>query len=407
MGLFKKKKEVKPEVNVKEGSLMFAMEEIPYEALNIIYGKKMGEYQTEIKNSVNNLYNGKAEALQKDLTIISHHLQKSSVSDETESIYNFFMDLGIPRSDLLDADLEYLKRMKKAHEELKKSFAELTKVDEPKDINLNIKIDIPDIKSDEPEAETKETHEEENKKNWQGFKKLIHTDKEEEEHVDSEIEKQAKQLQSMTKNKDIASVLVELEKEKQEFLESTKDTNDPNKTKTSFFKKKKLITEGGLPDKKLRKIDYLCLDCSHSMKDHLNGCGCGCMTSIDEIKDQHNIIKTNVKLEELEPDLPIDQSDGLHNKLTEQEELDIEKLMKQTKQTESMIKPIIPSPLTTPIQLPPIQLPPIQQINPKEKPISNPLQCTCDHYNSEHYEGKFCLLCNCSKFTSYPNEQKK
>src|SRR3989304_1635935 len=88
---------------------------------------------------------------QKELLIISRHLQNSSASAsiyssvdaETESIYKYFMDLvGIPRSDLLNADIENLKRMKKAHEELKIAVADLTKVDEPETINLNIKIEI-------------------------------------------------------------------------------------------------------------------------------------------------------------------------------------------------------------------------------------------------------------------------
>ena len=433
MGLFKKKKKdagdkepsslekIQAVAKSSAASLLIQLEDIPYEAVNMIYTKKMSEYENARKNSLDN---GKADMLQKELTIISHHMQNSSASiyssvdAETESIYKYFMDLvGIPRSDLLNADLENLKRMKKAHEELKIAFAELTKVDEPETINLNIKIDIPDTKI---EPEKKQEDGEENKKHWQGFKKLIHTDKEE-QSVDSEIEKQAKQLQSMTKNDDIKQRLEELEKEKQDFL---KATAEPEQPKTSFFKKRKVVeSDTPLPDKKLRKKEkalekeYLCLDCSHNMKDHTNGCKCGCMTSIDEIKEQHNIIKTKMNLERLEPDLPIDQSDGLHNKLTDEEEVDIEKLMKQVKQTESMIKqtptqptfqPLQPPSPTSPVTQgqgfgPPLQ-PPKQQIIP---PQVKEIQCTCDHYTSEHYEGKFCLQCNCSKFTPYPNEQKK
>src|SRR3990172_4747615 len=266
------------------------------------YNKKMSEYENARKDSIDN---GKADMLQKELLIISRHLQNSSASAsiyssvdaETESIYKYFMDLvGIPRSDLLNADIENLKRMKKAHEELKIAFADLTKVDEPETINLNIKIDIPDTKIDEPEPKKKQEddlkyyHEEENKKHWQGFKKLIHPDN---EKHDIDLE-QVKQLKSMTKNDDIKQRLEDQEKEIQK--------------------------------------EYLCLDCSHNIKDHTNGCKCGCMTTIDEIKEQHNIIKTKMNLDVIEPDLPIDESDGLHNKLTDEEEVDIEKLMKQVKQ---------------------------------------------------------------------------
>ena len=433
MGLFKKKKKdagdkepsslekIQAVAKSSAASLLIQLEDIPYEAVNMIYTKKMSEYEDARKNSLDN---GKADMLQKELTIISHHMQNSSTSiyssvdAETESIYNYFMDLGIPRNDLLSSDIENLKRMKKAHEELKIAFAELTKVDEPETINLNIKIDIPDTKI-EPEPEPKEEEGEVNKKFWKGLKKLVHTDTE--VQVDTEIEKQAKQLQSMTKNDNIKQRLEELEKEKQDFLKAVKPEQPP---KTSFFKKRKPVeSDTPLPDKKLRKKEkalekeYLCLDCSHNMKDHTNGCKCGCMTSIDEIKEQHNIIKTKMNLERLEPDLPdlpIDQSDGLHNKLTDEEEVDIEKLMKQA---ESLIKqnpaqpalqPLQPPSPTSPLTQgqgfgPPLQ-PPKQQIIP---PQAKEIQCTCDHYTSDHYEGKFCLQCNCSKFTPYPNEQKK
>jgi len=436
LGLFKKKKKntevflPKDWPKNKEPSLLIQLEDIPYEAVNMIYSKKMSEYENARKDSIDN---GKADMLQKELLIISRHLQNSSASAsiyssvdaETESIYKYFMDLvGIPRSDLLNADIENLKRMKKAHEELKIAFADLTKVDEPETINLNIKIDIPDTKIDEPEPKKKQEddlkyyHEEENKKHWQGFKKLIHPDN---EKHDIDLE-QVKQLKSMTKNDDIKQRLEDLEKEKQAFLKATAEPTQP--PKTSFFKKRKLVnSDSPLPDKKLRKQEkaiqkeYLCLDCSHNIKDHTNGCKCGCMTTIDEIKEQHNIIKTKMNLDVIEPDLPIDESDGLHNKLTDEEEVDIEKLMKQVKQTESMIKQSPTSqsqPVLQPLQPPsptsqspgfgPALQPPKQQII---APQVKETQCTCDHYRSEHYEGKFCLQCNCSKFTPYPNEQKK
>ena len=394
----------------KNIQLSFDLDQIPNEALNIIYNKKMNEYNKSIE-----INDGNSEKLQKELTIISEYLRQNiEEPNPNEPLYQYFITKGVPREALLKNTTEQLNLLKDSMERTQTALEALTPQSTPaqfkpsEELLFSGKIETPtSINQDLLKSDTHVKVEDEEsiieKFKNSGFKKLLHKDESESEDQPSDIledsfstlQKQAEKIVTMIKKEKPVEMNVdtELTKKRLELLDVEKDEflrlQEPavsTPPPTSFWKKKKKITPG-LPDKPLRKKhtkeqgELLCTDCTHPMKAHSNGCKmCGCMNSMEEINEQH-IVKPVVKIEE--PQLPIQESDGLHNKLTVEEEIDVTK--KLLEQAEKIQKP--------------------KPTKPTEK-TEKEQQCTCDHYFTQHYEGRFCFECNCSKFTNYPNDQK-
>jgi len=124
----------------------------------------------------------------------------------------------------------------------------------------------------------------------------------------------------------------------------------------------------------LKGVELIC-ECGHYLKAHQKGgisigCQrCGCLKPIEMIAKRHGI---KLKLK--------DQS--------EKKELALDNQVKQIESMSQKTKPEISKRL------------PITE-EQKEEP------CTCDHKASEHYEGQFCYVCNCSKYSPYPTQVKE
>lgn len=161
---------------------------------------------------------------------------------------------------------------------------------------------------------------------------------------------------------------------------------DANKIIQLEDKPKKLSIPFNLPITQLVKkkgynlkgIELIC-ECGHYLKAHQKGgvsvgCQkCGCLKPIQAIAKRHGII---LKLK--------DQS--------QKEELTINK---QVKQIQTMTQKETPK-ITTKEK---------QMFEAAEEQKEEP--CTCDHKASEHYEGQFCYVCNCSKYSPYPTQVKE
>ncbi len=122
----------------------------------------------------------------------------------------------------------------------------------------------------------------------------------------------------------------------------------------------------------LKGVELIC-ECGHYLKAHQKGgestgCNkCGCLRTIEQIAERQ----------------------GVNLKRKDKSQKDEPAIEKQAKQLQSMTetKPVVNKP---------------QPITQEQKEQS----CTCEHKRSEHYEGKFCYTCNCSKFTPYPQDVK-
>jgi len=147
--------------------------------------------------------------------------------------------------------------------------------------------------------------------------------------------------------------------------------------------KKQSIIEG-LGEQKLKglfskkpKLDLpnlICPDCMHSIKAHTtkgesSGCKCGCLNTVETIKERHNVEKPK----------PPETQDEI--------------VLKQAQKMASMKS------LPKPIQLPTE----IARIEPATKQRS--LCANCDHIPKAHFDGtKFCTVigCTCEEYRAYP-----
>jgi len=161
---------------------------------------------------------------------------------------------------------------------------------------------------------------------------------------------------------------------------------DANKIIQLEDKPKKLKIPFNLPINQLVKkkgynlkgVELIC-ECGHYLKAHQKGgvsigCQrCGCLKPIEMIAKRH----------------------GIKLKLKDESQKDESALDKQVEQIKTMTKK----------QTPEITTKEKQMFEVAEEQKEEP--CTCDHKASEHYEGQFCYVCNCSKYSPYPQQVKE
>lgn len=449
VSIFKKKKSIKSIPTV----LSIPVNEIPREALNIIYAEKMKEYQG---------LNGKGnDTLQMELSVMWKYLREGTNSE----YYEYFESKGIPRDAIQQASADQLKRLKKNMEVAELALKELHDEDnKPKADELETEIESlikEKIKQDRIKIQ-KENQEEDNfskiqksrleklvkieKPKGSFLNKLIKTSVRKEAEASINLDHdESMQTQSEVKDEKVFlnDVTVVEPKPEPKHVEPERTTvehiEEEKPKKTGFFKKKVKKNLGKLPDKPLKPIaekksigqkfsikkkkegydlkdnELICTDCGHYLKSHQkggvsSGCiKCGCLVTIEEIAQKHGEkLKVHGEepsariIEEPKPQefiIPSNVVPPLEQEV-QQEPQQVPKeipkeipepIIKQAKQIESMVKKDVPK------GFPDTPKDENQYIEEDEK-------CICDHVKSKHYEGKFCFSCDCSSFIPYRDD---
>jgi len=450
LGLFnkkvKKKKEVKGihQQHIEENyNLMFKVNEIPNEALNIIYSEKMKQYEET-----------KDDNLHRDLCIIWKYLR----ADSNSEYYDFFEKKGISRKVIDQSNPKDLERMKNSILEADKALKDLSqpseieaKVDEivkekiaqdrkkiikgknidwvnrliRKEAQASVNLDhdpnmqtlsdppkekpIPEKPSVKPfEYEIADIPEVSNYK----VEEAVPLDNVEvnEESV-KQFENKKDQLKKLEQSANKIKKLTEEKERMEKDLDKLKQK--PKKT-GGFFTKKVVRVKSGVPDKPLLKTnplkqmikkkrkginiegmeELICVDCTHYLKNHQkqgvnSGCNkCGCLVTVQEIIESHGLTKIS-KHELTEPTARvIEEEPTIIVPQTVPPEI-----AKQAQQLQTLMpKDNVPKAETEKME------------TVRDKVTVD--DCTCGHDKDQHYESRFCLAdCDCSKFTTYANEK--
>lgn len=434
MGLFSKKvkksKEKKQEP-VSNVTLSLPVQEIPKEALGIIYKAKMDEYDK---------LNGKAnDQLQMELSIIWKFLREGANSE----YFEFFEKRGIKRSVIQQANTNDLEKMKQHIEKAEQAVQELTK---PNDLESETeKLITEKIKQDRIRIQKQNDIEEKFTSNWETpknvFDKLIKSSlmKESQSSVNLDNDQRLHTISEKPKVKFETDEPFKPEQQIQYSQDKeTKKETEPSftdkehgdweekqeqkkeKTGSSFFKKK--IKKKPLPDKPLKtetqktnpikqimskkpkelptyNNELICTICGHYLKNHHkggenSGCNkCGCLKTIQEITKQHDepvqqsakVIESNNEDQFAEEESKILKGTGI----VSVKDLPPE-MIKQAKQLETLKTP---------------QPKVVTQTNNQQQMTDE--KCTCDHAKEKHYENKFCFDCNCSRYTPYKKDETR
>lgn len=377
----------------KNGKFSLSVDDLPKNALDLAYVDLMTEYNIEQD------YDKKA-LLQKKLVTLSDIINdKSYTSIGNKNVRDYFINKG----QLTEEKWGVMSEQER--HELVEIYKKL------QDINANLvtkelKFDLePKVEQEQAKQETKKEKTKKEKKSFSSFfkKKVPSTS------VKSSVKEIIEDEVASLKQKKI--------KDRAKELEEATIKHDRLKLKIpQFGKKEETKAESKINFKSLENI--YCVQCKHALKNHQskgisNGCSCGCLETMESIAESHGI-QLHKPTKVLEQILAQEQFDEptieqlVEAKAIEPitEEINFDKIEKQAKQFESMIK-------TAPARVD-FKTESSTQILQENKP-THPTQvkthanicANCDHLLNTHFEdpnNSFCTIvgCTCETFRSYP-----
>lgn len=340
------------------------LDDFPEEALKLTYMDMMERYT-----------DNPSSRLQKIMVQISRELNKRANTNNGETQ----VEISVSKEEPPKTNLEQLtekrvdqmvERKPKKQSIFTKPISEVIKKKEPpKKISYNL--------NEDEQKRVAELKAYKKKKSFGSyFKKKVPVFKPSTVTIAEEIQNHPNIQQEANKIRKIEEELDSYEKEY-----GSVDKPAPQQVQIEKPKKKFSIPFGKKKGYNLKGIELIC-ECGHYLKSHQKGgesigCQrCGCLKTIEEIAERQ----------------------GIKLKLKDQSQVVQQVMEKQVQQIQTMTTQK-KSTLSSPPPPPTVLSPPTEKVDQIDH------GCTCDHTESEHYEGKFCYNCNCSKFTPYPQDK--